>query len=334
MTKRTGLILLCSLLCILLVCVLAFCSSPNQGGGESTTPQTTAVDIATAVQDYNGLVAAYNDSVSTYNESLHVVAEENTALDAVIADAQAVLDAGEIPFDPQTKTDLEQAIQTATMARVAVPDPLPLREELTAPEGASTEENDELLAFIATESVLLQNPEIPDPLTAPNYTTVTTALLDAQTAYERSVQIQKQVTAPSDDFVLERLKQIDSILSLAAVTASNDPNGLLGKEGGYIGCIYFSDSRVDKTELDLKPGQYDVISMGTIGGGAIEIYATIEEAEARNDYLSTYDETELDPGSHIVIGTMVIRTSSKLTDDQQTDLTNQIVACLTELVEE
>lgn len=131
---------------------------------------------------------------------------------------------------------------------------------------------------------------------------------------------------------MERLKEIETIISLAAVTTSNDPNGLLGTEGGYIGCTYFSDSRVDKTQLNLKPNEYDVISMGTIGGGAIEVYASIEDAENRNEYLSTYDDTELNPGSHRVVGTMVVRTSSMLTDEQQIELTNQIVEILTKLV--
>lgn len=74
--------------------------------------------------------------------------------------------------------------------------------------------------------------------------------------------------------------------------------------------------------------------MGTIGGGAIEIYESIEDAENRNMYLASYDNTTLDPGSHTVIGTLVIRTSSMLTMEQQVELTEMIISVLTELVEE
>ena len=88
---------------------------------------------------------------------------------------------------------------------------------------------------------------------------------------------------------------------------------------------------MDKTLLNLKPGEYDTISMGAIGGGAVEVYRSRDNAEERNAYLSSYDGTTLDPGSHIVIGTVVIRTSSMLTEVQQNELTNQIISLMTEL---
>lgn len=322
MTKRTGIILLGSLLCILLICALVTCTDSGLSRAEA------------AVSSYNEQVAIYNDAATAFNASIQPIVDSNGVLDEVIAVSQALLDAGEIPFDPQTKTDLERAIDVAVHSKVSVPAEIPLKEELTIPDNATAEDLEYLTSMASSEAEALRLIEVPAPISQPDYSATTEALLDAQSAFKRSVLIQKQVTAPSDDFVLERLKQIDTILSLAAVTSSNDPNGLLGKEGGYIGCIYFSDSRVDKTQLNLKPGEYNVIAMGTVGGGAIEIYATIEEAETRNAYLSTYDGTDLDPGSHVVVGTMVVRTSSKLTDEQQMELTSQIVALLTELVEE
>lgn len=322
MTKRTVIILLGSLLCILLICALVTCTDSGLSRAEA------------AVSSYNKQVAIYNDAATAFNASIQPIVDANGVLDEVIAVSQALLDAGEIPFDPQSKTDLEQAIDAAVQSKVPVPAEIPLKEEMTIPDNATAEDLERLTSMASSEAEALRLIEVPAPIPQPDYSAITEALLDAQSAFERNVLIQKQVTAPSDDFVLERLKQIDTILSLATVTSSNDPNGLLGKEGGYIGCIYFSDSRVDKTQLNLKPGEYNVIAMGTVGGGAIEIYATIEDAETRNAYLTTYDETDLDPGSHVVVGTMVVRTSSKLTDEQQTELTNQIVALLTELVAE
>lgn len=319
MSKRTGIILLSSLLCILLICTLVTCTNSGLSRAES------------AVSDYNAQAATYNDAAIAFNTSIQPIIDANNALDEAIASSQALLDAGDTPFDPQTKTALEEAILTATQAKVSVPDELPLKEELTIPNNATADELKRLADTASSEAETLRLAEIPSPLAQPDYSELTAALLDAQSAFERSILIQKQVTAPTDDFVLERLKQMDTILSLAAVTKSNDPNGLLGTEGGYIGCIYFSDSRVDKAQLNLKPGDYNVIAMGTVGGGAIEIYATVEEAEARNGYLATYDGTDFDPGSHVIVGTMVVRTSSMLTDEQQTELTNQIIAVMTEL---
>ena len=321
MTKQTRIILLCSLLCILLICTLATCNNSGFSRAEA------------AVNDYNEQVTIYNAAAIAFNTSIQPVIDANITLDEAIVSAEELLNTDDIPFDPQTLTALENAILTATQTKVSVPAELSLKEDLTIPVNATAGEFNQLADLASSEAEILRLAEIPPPLVRPNYSELISTLLDTQNAFEQSVLVQKQVTAPTDDFVLERLKQIDTILGLASVTQNNDPNGLLGTEGGYIGCIYFSDSRVDKTQLNLKPEDYNVIAMGTIGGGAIEIYATIEEAETRNSYLATYDGTELNPGSHVVVGTMVVRTSSMLTDEQQIELTNQIISVMIELIE-
>lgn len=133
--------------------------------------------------------------------------------------------------------------------------------------------------------------------------------------------------APSDEFVMERLKLIGTITETAAVTEDHDPNGQLGKQGGYIGCIYFTDSQVDRS-LIFAPSD-DVIDTATEGGGAIEIFATKADAEAREAYLATFDGTAFSSGSHRVVGTCLVRTSIHLTASQQNTLTDQIEQVLT-----
>ena len=62
------------------------------------------------------------------------------------------------------------------------------------------------------------------------------------------------------------------------------------------------------------------------------MYKTAEEAQARNTYLSAFDGLGLlNPGSHYVYGTAVIRTSRHLTASQQTTLTEKIYNKLIEL---
>ena len=136
-----------------------------------------------------------------------------------------------------------------------------------------------------------------------------------------------QITDPSEDFVIERLKSVPDITETAAVTPNNDPNGLLNKEGGYTSCIYFTIKEIDSTKVKGT----GVVGKGTDAGGAVEIYATLEDALNRCDYLSQFDGTLLYSGSYAIIGTMVIRTSYKLTDKQQIDLTNIITEKLTAL---
>ena len=136
-----------------------------------------------------------------------------------------------------------------------------------------------------------------------------------------------QITAPEEAWVMERLRDVNCIKEVKAVTPSNDPNKLLGKEGGYTSCLYFSVTLFDPSDI---PGT-DVIEKGTDGGGAIEVYPDLETAKNRCAYLSQFDQTLLYSGSYAIIGTMVIRTSYNLTDQEQVDLTDAITKELTEI---
>ena len=307
MTKR----IVCNLLSVLLLVLMAYTCAACTG----SDPEQKSL-----VNEYNGLVSAFNESVTEHNDSIQRTIAANAALDKEISAAQALISSGKIPLDMNTHENLESAIEDALESKVAIPDSISVKATMKYSSRITEEEVEKLRAEIKVLAVL----------SVPDYTSVIRALLDAQDAFENSVLALDKVTAPSDAFVMACIKQIDSIISIDAVTKNNDPNGLLGTEGGYIGCIYFSDSQVDKTRLHLEPGEYDTISMGTIGGGAIEVYRSVEDAQERNAYLSSYDGTNLDPGSHIVVGTVVIRTSSMLTQVQQSELTNQIISAMSE----
>lgn len=147
------------------------------------------------------------------------------------------------------------------------------------------------------------------------------------TSTQPAKQHPSQVIAPSDAFVISRLQTIPTITGIEAVTETHDPNGLLNKQGGYIGCVYFSDSEVDASKVYSKPGD-DIVDIGAIGGGAVEIFKTAAEANKRSAYLGVLDGTALTGGSHNVTGTIIIRTSHYLTATQQQNLTNEISAAL------
>ena len=173
---------------------------------------------------------------------------------------------------------------------------------------------------------------VPETPEAVNYSEILSLLQEAHKNYENSIKSLKQITAPSDEFVMSRLQSIDTIMGMEAVTEDHDPNGHLNKAGGYIGTVYFRDSRIKKADLYLS-GDETIIDIGTDGGGAIEIYPDAEGAEKRNDYLATWDGTIFDSGSHVVYGTIVIRTSTYLTATQQKELTEKILNALIEIKE-
>ena len=142
----------------------------------------------------------------------------------------------------------------------------------------------------------------------------------------------KQLVKPSQAFVEERLALVPGVTGIQSVTEDHDPNKKLNKAGGYTSSTYFTYSGV---EMDPYVRNYyagkDIVDIGNTGGGDIEVYRSVKEANARNTYLSAFDTAGfLDSGSHTVAGTCVIRTSKDLTATQQNTLTQQIINALAE----
>lgn len=163
---------------------------------------------------------------------------------------------------------------------------------------------------------------------AESITTDTNTIREMTAQVEALTAVVKQITAPTAEWITERLASISSISGTQAVTDDLDPDQLLGKEGGYSACVYFTVASLDASTI---PGN-TIVEKGTDAGGAIEVYATVEEALARCDYLSGFDGTILYSGSYAIVGTMVIRTSYKLENAQQMALTRAITRELTTLV--
>ena len=163
---------------------------------------------------------------------------------------------------------------------------------------------------------------------AESITTDTNTVREMTAQVEALTAVVKQITAPTAEWITERLASISSISGTQAVTDDLDPDQLLGKEGGYSACVYFTAASLDASTI---PGD-TIVEKGTDAGGAIEVYATVEEALARCDYLSGFDGTILYSGSYAIVGTMVIRTSYKLENAQQMALPRAIARELTTLV--
>lgn len=153
----------------------------------------------------------------------------------------------------------------------------------------------------------------------------TELIIDMSAQVEILIKIAQQLNAPTGEWVSERLASVDGITGCQQVTESMNPDGLLGKEGGYSACVYFSHSAVKQSEV---PGN-SIVAKGTDAGGSVEIYPTLSDAQARVEYLAGFDGTILYSGSYAIVGTMVIRTSYKLSDEQQFLLTDAITMALT-----
>lgn len=99
-------------------------------------------------------------------------------------------------------------------------------------------------------------------------------------------------------------------------------------QGSYTAAVYFADNEVTNPVAGA-----DLVAKGTDAGGCVEVYKTAEDAKKRNDYLSAFDglPTVINPGSHYVYGTVVIRVAASLTASQQNTLTQKIYEKLTQL---
>lgn len=147
-------------------------------------------------------------------------------------------------------------------------------------------------------------------------------------AYQDSVKQQKQVTEPKEKFLVERAKTVKSVTAVEAATEKTDANTIMNKKGGYYAYVAMKSSLIEDSYCEGE----SPVEAGTEGGAVIEAFHTVKDAEARDAYLSGFDGAGmLAPGSHRVVGTLVIRTSDELSASDQKKLENRIVEALTKL---
>lgn len=243
----------------------------------------------------------HDQAVAAFQEKVEIVEGKNKKLEQAIADLKTVSESGEKPYDEAVITEATAAVAAAQEAEEKVPE-IP-------------EKTEDIIK--ATEAL---NTEV-------DYSEQIAALQTAKTDFSNSIQQLKQVTNPAESFVITRLQNVDEITGIQAVTEDYDPNGNLNKAGGYTADIYFTSSNVDQSEV-YTSGNGDIVDKGTDGGGCVEVYANEEDATKRNDYLTGFDGGILDGGSHQVVGTCVIRTSTHLTTSQQNALAEKVTQAL------
>ena len=214
-------------------------------------------DASAAVDTYNQAVAAYNTGIQPYNEAVGRIESANEGLLSVVNAAQDVINQGETPYDPSTLEQLKAAMADAGEAKASVPPLLEEYEMLAVPEDAKKADLESLIEQATTGTESLSAVAIPDTPSVPDYSNVSAAVTDAQRTYEDSIQSLKQITAPEDSFVMERLQRVDTITAMDAVTEDHDPNGQLTTvvftDHGDTGTLLMKDGRAQ---------QCDVVSLG------------------------------------------------------------------------
>ncbi|MBP3872014.1 MAG: hypothetical protein J6E46_13680 [Faecalicoccus sp.] len=239
----------------------------------------------------------------SYNTEKTRIEKQQTELNDLIKEINAYLDEDPIPLMEEDLTNLQEAVKKAEDEIVEIP-PMPDSEK---------EIND----------------LVDQQLKKIDYSKTIEDLQTKKENLEQSAAKFELLNAPSQDFIISRLKEVESIKEIEAVTEDNDPNGNLNKAGGYTSQVYFLDSAVDQSKVYGDT----LIDKGTDCGGSVEVYKTVEDAQKRDVYLGAFDNTVFVSGSHIVVGTCVIRTSQYLTASQQQDLEQRIIDALTRIDE-
>ena len=204
-----------------------------------------------AVDAYNTAAEQYNARIDTYNTAVNGIASENEELQKVMDRAEADIKNDAEAYEPDTKEDLQDELEKAKKLPVQVPALIDPFDAMTVSGGFSKKEfeRQKQEAEASLAAVREAEKKIPETPAVPDFSDAKKKLQDKCEEYEKSVQKLKNVTAPSESFVTERLRKVDTVVQAGAVTKENDPNGLLGKKGGYTACIYFLDKRVDRELL-------------------------------------------------------------------------------------
>lgn len=130
----------------------------------------------------------HDEAVANFNKAVSALKESNKPLDEAVSSLKSVIDSKEEPLDPATLTTAKGKLSDAKKSEMKVPE-MPKK----------TNDINEATKKIST---------------IPDYSNIIAALSEAQTNLENSIKQLKQVTNPSEDFVVERLKQIKSISEL------------------------------------------------------------------------------------------------------------------------
>ena len=240
----------------------------------------------------------HSKAVKDYKSVVSVIDNKNAELDTAIEKLQGLIDANEKVIDT-TVVDKAKDVCKRAGAEKLVLEKMPSK----------------------TEDIIIKTNELSTP---PDYTAILKELEDTYTAYDTSIQQYKQLTNPSEDFVIQRLKTVDEITDVRAVTEDNDPNGKLNKPGGYTATVYFESKNVNQSNVYGN----DLIDKGTDAGGAVEVYVNEEDAKKREEYLATFDGGIFASGSHRVVGTCLIRTSDELSASKQNALEEKVINAL------
>lgn len=267
---------------------------------------------------YSGALVNYYAAQEQYNSARTAFDAENAKLESRISELESLINSGRKPYDEQVLADAKSCADKVRSGMKKAPE-LSFEPAGYSNTDFSMFEVNELKAQL--RSMLTDTTRISAEAAAiapPDYSSAEAELAAASAALDLSIKQNEQITNPSAEFVIERLTGIPGINTISAVTPDHDPNGKLGIPGGYTGEVFFDHINANNGQ----DSNEDPVDAGAEGGGAVDIYANVEDAEARCKELDGYGTR------YTMCGTVVIRLSSRMTAPQQNTIESLVVNAL------
>ena len=274
---------------------------------------------------YDNAVTIYNGTIAKYEAKSAQIAAENEKLTAAIEELQSIVSSGEKPYDLDVILAANTVISEGKVALVDIPKwsskDIKAAEDYNVFQSSIMRKDAESVKiYVAELADIIESMQVPD------YTATIEIVNKGREALEFSIKQMKQVTCPSESFVLERVDNIREqagITDVIALTEDSDPENYIGKAGWYTAKIVFRHRDVE--HYGLENGLLSLNEVGNPAGGCIEVYRTEEDARRRADDLKSQEGTVRSPGARVVCGTMVIRVSDDLKTSYQQELLALIV---------
>lgn len=286
-----------------------------------------------AINEYNEVINGYNQKVGDFNDKAKKIISNKKDLDSSLDEAQNVIDSGDIPYQAEKMTTLSNTIKDIRNNEIKTPQLYPKAETISEDNKIHNSSVNNIKQKIV--DINLSEKELKAKgqkiatetasMVVQDYSDQISIIETQQKDLEDSYAIQKQVTAPSQEFVIDRLNKVKSVANIAAATEDHDLNGHLGKAGGYTAQIFFSSPLLGTETL----AGDKLVDGGTDAGGSIEVYANLDDAKKRDEYLASFDGTIFDSGAHRIVGTMLVRVSTHLTASKQQQFLDELESALT-----
>lgn len=184
-----------------------------------------AVLVVALVLIIGGVVwfVPHQRAVDSFNNAASGLESRNAEVDSAIEELQNLQSGSDKPLDESLYETASNVIGQAQAVKESVPE----------------------MPF-ATEEIASKAEQINE---MGHYDDQLKALNETKTAFADSIAQLKQVTAPSEAFVVQRITGLSNVTGVEAATEANDPNRQLNKPGGYTAAVFFSSDLVDCSKV-------------------------------------------------------------------------------------